>query len=103
MLVDDSLIKKIAELACIELQDEEVLELRKNFSKVLSFIEELQSISSEVENVPLHVGFPTLPLREDRERNFPSSLILDLAPEREKGCFKVPEVVKKKSGESEDL
>ncbi|MFN3598652.1 MAG: Asp-tRNA(Asn)/Glu-tRNA(Gln) amidotransferase subunit GatC [Aquificaceae bacterium] len=86
-------IEKVAHLARIRLTEEEKEYFERQFQSILSFVEQLQEVSTEgVE--PYTPTFEETPMREDDPvRNFDPTLILKQAPDGEGNFFVVPRVV----------
>lgn len=81
-MIDETHIKKLAELGRISVSSEEVLALRSDIASILSYVEQIQEVSSDVD---LRDGENTLKnvMREDgdpHEGGIYSNEILKLAP-----------------------
>ena len=87
-------VEHIADLARLDLSDEEVAQYRAQLSAILEHFEQLQAL--ETEEIP-----PTatvLPLRsvtraDEVEEPMAREDALENAPETEDGCFRVPAVL----------
>src|SRR4051812_49011512 len=96
--VSESLTRKVADLARLELTDEEVRLFTHQIGDVLKYVDQLQKIDiTGVEPLthPLEIATP---LREDRVDAFPRdeegrSKILKSAPEVVNNGYKVPQVI----------
>ena len=87
-------VKKVAQLARLELNESEINQHAEQLEKILEYIKQLEKIYThdipcttraiEVVNV----------LRKDEKKNYANSEeILDLAPSRENKFFKVPKII----------
>jgi aspartyl-tRNA(Asn)/glutamyl-tRNA(Gln) amidotransferase subunit C len=94
MSVDQATVRRIARLARIAVEDQEIPHLQGEINAILSFIEELSAV--DVEGVePMTSVIPMkLPLREDIVTDGEiAAKILANAPLSENGFFLVPKVV----------
>lgn len=87
------MIEKVAYLARLKLTEEEKERLEVQLQSILRFVEQLQELdTAEVE--PFTYEFEETPMREDEPvRDFDPQLVLNTAPDAEKGFFVVPRVV----------
>ena len=87
-------VKKVAQLARLELNESEINKHAEQLEKILEYINQLEKINTEnivcttraieVENV----------FRKDEKKDYKNSEeLLDLAPERENKFFKVPKII----------
>lgn len=94
MIVDKDVVLSIAELAQLQIEDDEVDHYVDSLGRILQLVEEMQSVDTQgVEPVsnPLD-GIQRL--REDRvTEEDQRELFLANAPESEQGLFLVPRVV----------
>ena len=94
MIVDKDVVLNIAELAQLQIEDDEVDHYVNSLGRILQLVEEMQSVDTQgVEPVsnPLD-GIQRL--REDRvTEEDQRELFLANAPESEQGLFLVPRVV----------
>ena len=87
-------IEKIANLAQINISQEEVEKLENKLDGIMSLIDKMQSINTENIEPMSHALDISQPLRKDEVTE--SDLrkkILPLAPEAEKSLFIVPQVI----------
>jgi len=99
MSLDIATVRRVAALARIRLEEEEVVRLQGELNGILGWIEQLQAVPTEgVEpmagGTPHGTGTPAMPMRDDvvtdggmRDK------ILANAPDREGDYFGVPKVV----------
>lgn len=94
MSLDPATVRRIASLARIRVEEEEVLRLQSELNGILGWIEQLNEVN--VDGVePLAGGAQmALRLREDAvtDGNYPERLLAN-APDREGDFFAVPKVV----------
>ena len=87
-------VKKVAELARLELNESEINQHAEQLEKILEYIKQLEKIDTE--NVPCTTRAIEVVnvLRKDEKKNYENSEeILDLAPSRENKFFKVPKII----------
>ena len=87
-------VKKVAQLARLELNESEIHQHAKQLEKILEYIKQLEKINTE--NVPCTTRAIEVVnvLRKDEKTNYENSEeILDLAPSRENKFFKVPKII----------
>jgi len=95
MFIDDKITKRIAELAKLDLTEQEVKEYSKDLSNILKWMEELKEVDvSEVEPIT-SVTKNKLYEREDNteEETVEREKILSNAPENVGDYFTVPKVI----------
>tara|TARA_Y100000589_G_scaffold324844_1_gene361654 strand:+ start:3043 stop:3333 length:291 start_codon:yes stop_codon:yes gene_type:complete len=88
-------VKKVAELARINLNDDEISEHSIQIEKILDYINQLEKIDTEdvvcttraIEVVNVLRSDENIPCKNTEE-------ILDLAPSQEDSFFKVPKILK---------
>ena len=87
-------VKKVAQLARLELNESEIQEHADQLEKILDYIKQLEKINTE--NIPCTTRAIEVVnvLRKDEKKNYENSEeILDLAPSRENKFFKVPKII----------
>ena len=87
-------VKKVAKLARLELNENEIYQHAEQLEKILEYIKQLEKINTE--NVPCTTRAIEVVnvLRKDEKKNYENSEeILDLAPSRENKFFKVPKII----------
>ena len=87
-------VKKVAQLARLELNESEIRQHAEQLEKILEYIKQLEKINTE--NVPCTTRAIEVVnvLRQDEKKNYENSEeILDLAPSRENKFFKVPKII----------
>ena len=87
-------VKKVAQLARLELNESEINHHAEQLEKILEYIKQLEKINTE--NVPCTTRAIEVVnvLRKDEKKNYENAEeILDLAPSRENKFFKVPKII----------
>ena len=87
-------VKKVAQLARLELNEDEINNHAEQLAKILDYIKQLDKINTE--NIPCTTRAieVTNVLRKDEKRNYINSEdLLGLAPAREDNFFKVPKII----------
>jgi len=94
MSLDKATVRAIAELARIEVKDEELDHLAGELSNILTFVEQLSEVNTDGIQPMTSVADITAPMRADvvNDGGYPDK-ILDNAPEAAEGFFTVPKVV----------
>ena len=88
-------VKKVAKLARLQLNDEQIGHHSEQLEKILKYIDQLEKINTD--NVPCTTRAIEVVnvLRNDINHKFEENeSILDLAPSREENFFKVPKIIK---------
>ena len=87
-------VKKVAHLARLKLNEDEIKNHSEQLEKILDYIKQLEKINTD--NVPCTTRAIEVPnvLRKDEKINFENfEGILDLAPSKEDNFFKVPKII----------
>ncbi|MDC3118164.1 Asp-tRNA(Asn)/Glu-tRNA(Gln) amidotransferase subunit GatC [Prochlorococcus sp. AH-716-K03] len=87
-------VKKVAQLARLELNESQIEKHAEQLEKILEYIKQLEKINTE--NVPCTTRAIEVVnvLRKDENKNYENTEeILDLAPSRENKFFKVPKII----------
>ena len=94
MPIDKNTVQKIARLAQIEIAPEEVDSLTQDLSKILSFMEQLNSADITDISPMTSVTPMNLEMRADEitDGNYPEKILRN-APEHSEGFFAVPKVI----------
>ena len=87
-------VKKVAQLARLELNENEINQHAEQLEKILEYIKQLEKINTEDVPCTTRAIEVVNVLRKDEKRNYENSeKILDLAPSRENKFFKVPKII----------
>ena len=87
-------VKKVAQLARLELNESEIDQHAEQLEKILDYINQLEKINTE--NIPCTTRAIEVVnvLRKDQKKDYENSEeLLDLAPSRESKFFKVPKII----------
>ena len=86
-------VKKVAKLARLELNEDEISNHAKQIEKILDYIKQLEEINTDNVSCTTRAIEVTNVFRKDEKRDYenPEGL-LDLAPSREENFFKVPKI-----------
>ena len=87
-------VKKVAKLARLELNENQIQNHAQQLEKILDYIKQLETINTD--NVPCTTRAIEVVnvLRKDEQKNYENSeALLDLAPSRENNFFKVPRII----------
>jgi aspartyl-tRNA(Asn)/glutamyl-tRNA(Gln) amidotransferase subunit C len=92
MSIDRETVLKVAQLARLELTEEEIEIYTKQLGDILEFVQQIQEVDTE--NVePFVLDVPDTPMREDIPGpTLPKEEIEKNAPEFENGYFVVPRI-----------
>lgn len=93
-MIDKDTIKHIAYLSRLEVKDNEVDTISKKIGDVLSYVDKLQSVNTENIGITYNPINLSNALRDDEIRkSLDREKVLQNAPDKEMGCFKVPKVI----------
>lgn len=94
MSLDKATVRSIAELARIEVPDEELDHLAGELSNILTFVEQLSEVNTDGVAPMTSVAAMTLPMRKDEVTDGnQAEAVLANAPDGADGFFTVPKVV----------
>ena len=87
-------VKKVAQLARLELNENEIQKHAEQLEKILDYIKELEKINTENTPCTTRALEVVNVLRKDENKDYQNpNEILDLAPSRENKFFKVPKII----------
>lgn len=93
-MIDKETIKHIAYLSRLEVKENEMDAISNKIGDVLKYVDQLQSVNTENIGITYNTINLTNALREDEIRDsLDREKVLQNAPEKEMGCFKVPKVL----------
>ncbi|MDR3441339.1 Asp-tRNA(Asn)/Glu-tRNA(Gln) amidotransferase subunit GatC [Telmatospirillum sp.] len=94
MSLDKATVKNIANLARLEVREDELDHLAGELSNILQFVEQLAEVNTDGVAPMTSVAHMELPRRRDEvtDGNYPERVLAN-APERIDGFFVVPKVV----------
>ena len=93
MSIDDSVVKKIANLSKISLTEEEQKLFKVELNNILEWVDELQKVNTDKVEPMLSVFNESMKLRQDKSEQTNADDILNNAPEKKEGFFIVPKVI----------
>jgi aspartyl-tRNA(Asn)/glutamyl-tRNA(Gln) amidotransferase subunit C len=93
--IDEQTVRRIAKLARIRLQDNEVASYAKELTSIMAMVEQLSEVVDDGTDAVASVVEHPLPMREDVIRHDPHTVeqVLANAPKSAYGCFIVPKVI----------
>ena len=87
-------VKKVANLARLELNESEIQNHAEQLEKILDYIKQLEKINTEDISCTTRAIEVVNVLRKDEKKNYVNSEeLLNLAPSRENNFFKVPKII----------
>ncbi len=93
MSIDIETVRKVANLARLDLKEEELEILSSQMADIVDFVNQLAELDTENVEPYIHTVSET-PMREDKKgETLEREKALMNAPEREKGFFVVPRIV----------
>ncbi len=95
--MDSQQVKKIADLARIELTDAEVEKLKKQFADILEHVREIDGVNIEGVEPACHPFNLKNVFREDAVVPPAGQKTLSIAPAFDRGMIKVPQIIEGKS------
>ncbi len=94
MALTDDELRHLERLAALRLSDESREKFREQLSDIIDFIRKLQEIDTTGYSSRYSVTMESQYLQEDEAREcLPREDVLETAPERENGFFRVPPVI----------
>ena len=94
MDIDKKLVKKIATLSRIKIQEKEVEKFSKELSKIITWVEKLNEVETKNITPIANPSDIKIPLRKDEINDGKNEdKVLENAPEKKAGYFIVPKVV----------
>jgi aspartyl-tRNA(Asn)/glutamyl-tRNA(Gln) amidotransferase subunit C len=94
--IDNATIDKLANLARLEFNDSEKEAIKKDLSKILSYVEKLNEIDTNGVEPLIHISDEINVLRDDvAEETISQQEALKNAPDKNSDYFKIPKVLDK--------
>ena len=104
MAVTEDDVRRVADLARLQLSHEEKVLLTEELNRILSYMEKLDELDTRDVEPTSHVVPVSNPLRADEAEVFPNrGEILALAPDVKNGYFRVPKIIEYAIGGSSDV
>ncbi len=93
-MLDKDTVKHVAKLSRLEIKDDEIETVSKKMGDILSYIEKLQGVDTENTDITYNPINLVNQFRKDEvKESLEVKKVLQNAPEKEMGCFKVPKVL----------
>ncbi|MDC3170956.1 Asp-tRNA(Asn)/Glu-tRNA(Gln) amidotransferase subunit GatC [Prochlorococcus sp. AH-716-E13] len=87
-------VKKVAQLARLELNESEIDQHAEQLEKILEYIKQLEKINTDNIECTTRAIEVVNVFRKDEKKDFENyNELLDLAPSRENKFFKVPKII----------
>jgi aspartyl-tRNA(Asn)/glutamyl-tRNA(Gln) amidotransferase subunit C len=94
MKIDRDTILRVAELARLDLTDDEKAEFSNQLSDIISYVEKINELDTESVEPTDHIVELTNVLRDDRvDKSIDRSKLEKIAPRFEEGLFVVPRII----------
>ena len=93
MSIDNSVVKKIANLSKINLSDKELENFKLELNKILDWVDDLKKVDTKMVEPMLSVFNENMKMREDKVEQTQTNEILSNAPEKKENFFVVPKVI----------
>ena len=101
MRVHAETVKKIAELARLQVADDEVETYRGHLEKVLDYVEKLNELETDQIEPTYYVQHTGDFMREDVVKpSLPMDAVMENAPAHARGFFRVPKVIGDPGGQT---
>jgi aspartyl-tRNA(Asn)/glutamyl-tRNA(Gln) amidotransferase subunit C len=92
-LVTQEEVQRVARLARLTLTTQEAEAMTEHFTKVLTYVETLNTLPTDTIAPFTHAVTGPTPLRADRVTNAPDENLLRTAPATDATFFKVPKII----------
>ena len=93
MSIDNTVVKKIANLSKIRFSEKEEKSLEDELNNILDWVDDLKKVDTENTEPMLSVFNENMKFREDIPKPTKSEEVLSNAPEHKEGFFVVPKVI----------
>ncbi len=92
--IDKEEVKKVANLARLELNEDEIVHHAEQLEKILEYIKQLEMIDTDnVDCTTRAIEVINVFRKDERENSNCSEELLELGPSREDEYFKVPKII----------
>ncbi|MBE7175956.1 MAG: Asp-tRNA(Asn)/Glu-tRNA(Gln) amidotransferase subunit GatC [Mucilaginibacter polytrichastri] len=96
MQLDDKIVHKIAQLARLDIPENEHAKLLEDMNRILGFVEKLQEVDTEGVEPLIYMNDEANVFRADAvKEQFPPETALQNAPQHDAKYFRVPKVIRK--------
>ena len=93
MSIDNSVVKKIANLSKINLSEKESENLKHELNKILDWVDDLKKVDTKMVEPMLSVFNENMKMRDDKVELTKTDEILSNAPDKKENFFVVPKVI----------
>ena len=93
MSIDNSVVKKIANLSKINLSDKELENFKHELNKILDWVDDLKKVDTKMVEPMLSVFNENMKMRDDKVEQTNTDEILSNAPDKKENFFVVPKVI----------
>ena len=93
MSIDNSVVKKIANLSKINLSEKESENLKHELNKILDWVDDLKKVDTTMVEPMLSVFNENMKMRDDKVEQTNTDEILSNAPDKKENFFVVPKVI----------
>ena len=93
MSIDNSVVKKIANLSKINLSEKESENLKHELNKILDWVDDLKKVDTNMVEPMLSVFNENMKMRDDKVELTNTDEILSNAPDKKENFFVVPKVI----------
>ncbi len=92
-MIDDNTVKHVANLAKIEVDEDEIQEFRRDFERIIEFFNRLDEIDPDVEPTYNVIPLKNIMRKDEPRETLERDRVLANAKFKENGYFKGPRVV----------
>ncbi len=92
-MIDDNTVKHVANLAKIEVDEDEIQEFRRDFERIIEFFNRLDEIDPDVEPTYNVIPLKNIMRKDEPGQTLERDRVLANAKFKENGYFKGPRVV----------
>ena len=94
MIIDDKTVRDIAQLARLELTNDEQVQIKEDMNSVLDWMQKLNELDTSNVKPLIHMSYETNVLRQDEEKEgLEHDRALINAPKKDSNYFRVPKVI----------
>ena len=94
MKIDRKEVEHVAQLARLRFDEAQLEMFMHQMNNILEYFDKLQDLdTSDIEPTSHAVVMNNIFRADEEEKLFNRNLMLENAPEKEKGCFKVPKII----------
>ncbi len=95
-MVEKEEVQRVAQLALLEIEPEQMDKFSRQFNEILEYMEEINELDLSQCEAAFHITELKNVFREDKvEPSYNRDVILKNAPDSEDGAFRVPKVIER--------